>query len=338
MAILKKIIIFTLPLLLTGCFEDFDPRIDTTLVLCLNSLITAGNPIEVKISRSWVYTDIKGESDHSVNDAKLSIYANGELVGNDYIPAEGDHIRIHASSKMYGEAEAEVIVPLPTQISALNYTPKVESVWMDQYPGRGLSARTSFDIYISLGIDDADDADNFHRLDFESFNPNSIYTDENVDLLYNSMTYTSFYYGSFEPLDPIFYEQTNAFDEILNYGYHNFFFSDRLLNRNTNAIDFGFTQCSFDISNWNGDTSYLECGWEITLYSISESYYKWLSYCWQADGVVLGDITNIGLAEPTWGYSNVSTGAGVVAAQSAVKVTLDLKDFLQNTFQSPPNN
>ncbi len=332
MDILKKTILFSLPLLLTGCFEDFDPKIDTTPVLCLNSLITAGSPIEVQITRSWVFTDKKGQDDHSVDDAELFIYADGMLVDSDYIPAEGDHIKLVATSKKYGEAEAEVTVPIATQITDIKYQPKIESVSVNEYPGRGIYARTSFDVLVSLGLEAADKTGRFYRFDFTSYNPNDIYTDGQGSNHVYDPTYTRFYSGSFEPLDAVFYEQANAFEEVLNYGYYNLFFSDRLLNKESNALDFGFFECSFDISNWNGDRAKLECGWDITLYSISESYYKWLACCWQSDSFVLGDMAEMGFAEPAWGYSNVSTGAGVVAAQSSATVTLNLQEFLEKTF------
>ncbi|MDE6345354.1 MAG: hypothetical protein K2L55_01625 [Muribaculaceae bacterium] len=38
-------------------------------------------------------------------------------------------------------------------------------------------------------------------------------------------------------------------------------------------------------------------------------------------------------AEPMWGYSNVSSGAGVVAAQSFATYTLSLKEFLHDALQ-----
>lgn len=49
---------------------------------------------------------------------------------------------------------------------------------------------------------------------------------------------------------------------------------------------------------------------------------------------ILGDLSDIGLAESKWGYSNVSTGAGVVAAQSSSKFTIDLKEFLKTTLNN----
>ena len=57
MAILKKIYpLLALPLL-TGCEEAFTPDMPHTPALCVNSLITAGEPVEAKISKSRLYTD-----------------------------------------------------------------------------------------------------------------------------------------------------------------------------------------------------------------------------------------------------------------------------------------
>ncbi len=71
----------------------------------------------------------------------------------------------------------------------------------------------------------------------------------------------------------------------------------------------------------------------MTLYltTVSESYYKWAVYKWNVDEGITGDLSDIGLTESKWGYSNVSTGAGVVAAQSSAKYTIDLKEFLERT-------
>ena len=317
MAILKKTIPVILPILLTGCYESFDPKIDTTPVLCLNSLITAGSPIEVKVSRTWVYTDQAGAEDHSVDDAVVRIYANGEPVDSGYIPAEGDRIRISASSARYGEAEAEVTVPVASRISGFEFKDKVGSLWMKDTPGWGIDARIQFGVNISMGLDDPEDVDNFYLLSYDAFSDES--------------SRSSFSSGYFETVDPVFYEQTSSFEEVMNYSAYNMFFADRLLNRETDAVDFEFTPCFFELSGWKGNHADMDCGWHITLYSISESYYNWLAFCWQTDGIVFGDMGDAGLSEPIWGYSNVSTGAGVVAARSSVTFTVDLKDFLLNT-------
>ena len=77
MAILKKIYpLLALPLL-TGCEEAFTPDMPHTPALCVNSLITAGEPVEAKISKSRLYTDSPEKSE--VRDAEVRIYVNGEL-------------------------------------------------------------------------------------------------------------------------------------------------------------------------------------------------------------------------------------------------------------------
>ena len=73
MALLRNITAALLALALTSCYEEFSPKIDTTPVLCMNSLITAGQPIEVELSRTWVYNDPTSQNDHSVKNASVHI-------------------------------------------------------------------------------------------------------------------------------------------------------------------------------------------------------------------------------------------------------------------------
>ncbi len=71
------------------------------------------------------------------------------------------------------------------------------------------------------------------------------------------------------------------------------------------------------------------------LASVSQSYYNRAIYVWQRDSGVLGDLGDLGFADPMWGYSNVSTGAGVVAARSYATCTLNLHDFLKESIENP---
>ena len=66
MAILKYLYPVTFALLLSGCYEDFVPKIDVGPVLCINSVITAGQPIDVSVSHSWMYDSESGERHHAV--------------------------------------------------------------------------------------------------------------------------------------------------------------------------------------------------------------------------------------------------------------------------------
>lgn len=355
MAILKKILILTLPLFLTGCYEDFDPKIDTKPVLCLNSLITAGSPISVKVSHTWVFTDQEGEKDHSVSDATLKIYANDVQVDSDYIPQEGDRIRIEAFSPKYGTADAEVTVPYAEKATVSDSSFKLESIWAEHREQWGVDANLEFDMFISIDIPAAKDAGRYFRLDYNMFGPEGLYEDPNgyYELIGNEDEDDPYDYeddahgedpfrwnfssGHFEFLDPVFYEHVTAFDDVMNGSYGSSFFSDRLFTEDPKTLKFGFSSCFFNIGGWDMDTADLDCGWEVTLYSISESYYKWLAYELQSDGVVFGDFSDFGLADPIWGYSNVSTGAGVVAAQSAAKYTINIREDLYKSISEALN-
>ena len=329
MAILKKLYPILLPLFLTGCYEDFDPRIDTTPVLCLNSLITAGSPIDVKVTRSWTYTEVNGERDHSVPDATVSIYANGIPVDPGYVAEEGDRIRIHAVSPSYGEAEAEVTVPMAAAVSDVDFSAVVTDLRAQASQNRGLNADVWFDIRISIEFADDKGTDDYHRLTYTTFRPKGIMTGEEEHEWPSRSVYSAnLSGGNFDALDPVFYEQLDPFEDMMYGSYHCTFFSDRLYNGEKKTLSFGFSNCFFHVSGWDGDPDDLECGWEVTLYSISESYYNWLAYTVQNDGIIFNDFSYLGMADPIWSYSNVSTGAGVVAAQSSRTVTIDIKDFL----------
>ncbi len=338
MAILKKLYILVFPLILTSCYEDFNPKIDTDPVLCLNSLITAGNPIEVRVSHTWLYTDDDGRNDHSVSDARIDIFANGELVEADYIPQEGDRIRIHASSLKYGEAEAEVTVPVATRVSDTDFTVKIDDIWMLWTEGWGLNAKIEFGIRMLMDLADNGDTDDFHRLTYQTFSGDVIMTDgydsDTSRQNYGRTTYSSnLSEGQFEALDPVFYEFTDPFEDVMYGSYYTMFFSDRLFNGTAKTLTFGFSPCFFTLSGWKGDPEALECGWDIRLYTISESYYNWLAYSDRSSGIIFGDFEDFGMADPIWGYSNVSTGAGVVAAQSSVDVRVDLKNVLKKILE-----
>lgn len=329
MDILKKIILLASPLLLTECYEDFDPNIDTTPVLCLNSLIKAGEPIDVNITRTWIYTDAAAAKDHSVDDASFQIFANGNPVDNSYIPHEGDHIRLLARSRKYGSAEAEVTVPVASQISSLDFTPRVTDFWATHTQGWGLTATMYFDVKINFGIADNNSTTNYYLLEYKSFsNSHPTDYDDPLNFYQKYPQVSTFSPGQFETSDPVFYEQVSAFEEVMNGAYYDVYFSNRLINKETNDVEFGFSACKFALTGWNGQLEEFDCGWDFTLYFISESLYNWAAYIEQKNGFVFGDMGDWGLSDPIWGYSNVSTGAGVVAAQSSATITLNLHDFL----------
>lgn len=319
MAILRKIFIFVLPLILTGCHEELDLNIDTTPVLCLNSLITAGEPISVKVTHTWVYTDESSRKDHSVKDAVLSIYVNDELKEYGCIPKEGDRIRLSAYSPTYGSAEAEVTVPYATRIDDLTHSQFIRAESISFTEGWGVNAHLSLDISATLSIPNDKVKDNFYMLEYEKFQSEEHSLAELLE-------------GRFEYQDPIFTEHISEIEDVFGFEPDgNIFFSDKQFTGDTYGMQFAFKYCGFYLSGWNFDPDVLNCGYELTLNSISESFYKWLNYSWQSTSGMLGEFGDIGLAEQMWAYSNVTTGAGLVAARSSTTVTLNLRDYLYDT-------
>lgn len=319
MAILRRLISLILPsILLTGCYEIFDPGLDIAPVLCINSIITAGEPIEVDVTRTWTFDDQTAEYDHDVSDARVTVYANGVRQDEDYVPAEGDVIRIVAESPAYGCAEAEVKVPVAASLDNISYTATVTDIWKnDRY---GMCADLDFNIRLRMTIHDVDIAtDDYFRLDYNWEYPSGC----------------KFYIGGLDyNSEPIFKEHMGAFetitgsdDEILTV------FSDRRFAGNSYTLDLFFNRGGYRVNSSSYDEEMLDCSVNLTLSTVSHSYYAGSIYNWQREMGGIDDLSDLGFAQPIWGYSNVSTGAGVVAARSCVEYTISLKDFIKSALE-----
>lgn len=322
MAILRYIIPVLLVPFLTACYEDFNPEIDTDPVLCLNSLITAGEPIEVRVTHTWRFNDEKSERNHEVADAVVTVFANEKVVGPDYPAKEGDRIRIIARSPAYGTASAEVTVPYATPIGKVTVSPVVTDIWMGDkdFYHYEMFADVTFNLSIELDVNDPAGTDNYYHF---GYNWSGRDTDGSPTLSIGHFEYNS---------EPIFREHIGLFETVMENDDTDFvFFSDRQFAGRTYTLHLKFSHNSFNVKSRYYDDALLECGVNLYLTTVSQSYYNWAVYKWNADEGIIGDLSDIGLAESKRGYSNVSTGAGVVAAKAAVKYTLSLKDFLQKT-------
>lgn len=336
MAILKHIYLIPLAIALTGCYENFTPDIETTPVLCINSLVTAGEPIEVSVSRTWLYNEQKQD----VKDAEVKVYANDELTNQDYLPKEGDKIRIVATSPTYGKAEAEVIVPVSTPIKSVTWEPYLQSVWNNPDEEYELNAGITFNLNIEMEISDPASTTDYYQFSYDSFYNYRVDADNNDDDDFSASGPAPCYLttGTFKyEAEPIFSEHIGVFESIMGGNASNFtFFTDRQFSGKTYTLHIRLENANYRVSSVY-DPRLFDCGIELTLVSVSESYYNWANYVWQKNDGPMGDLIDIGLGNPMWGYSNVSTGAGVVAAQSKATYKLDLKDFIQQTLNSNKN-
>lgn len=322
MAILNKIFPAVLALTLTGCYKDFDPKIPSQEVLCINSLITAGEPIEVQLSHTWAY-NAGINPDRTVDDATIVITVNGLPAPEGYIAAEGDSIAIRAVSTRYGEAAASVVVPHAPLSPELKYSLSRTDCGVDDYGDFTLSYAW-MDVRARITIFDIPGRKNYYELKWSTFPESTQPEDPDVSELHN----VNFYGGEFRyESEPIFGEHIGAFESAMGnndtFGYT--FFTDRQFDGADYTLRLDFSRAHAEIIAYNenppADTA---IGYDFTIYAVSESYYNWRVYLWNADEGISGEMGDIGLADPMWAYSNVSTGAGVVAARAQTTIRLIL--------------
>lgn len=319
------------PLLLTSCYEDFDIEVKSTPVLCINSLITAGAPIEVDLSRTWAYNDVSSESHHSVTDAHVYIYVNGEPADENYISKEGDYIRIEAISPTYGDAYAEVRVPFAPSVSDLQVSKRLINVRHIDSP-LDFSAYVSFDLDVTVNLHDSPQSQDYYQVSYDTYgsldNQHPYVAEDDADEsdIYKLLTPGSFDYDA----DTIFSEHIGVFDSVMGSDAYGFmFFTDRQFSGRTYPLRLRFTECYYSVCAPVYSEELLDCGYTFIIAAVSPSYYNWGNYIWQTEEGLIGDISGVGLGDPFWGYSNVSTGAGIVAARTLSACTVSATPILK---------
>ncbi len=317
MAILRKIYPFLILPFLTGCEEVFTPDMPHIPVLCVNSLITVGEPVEAVVSKSRLYTDTSDKTE--VKDADLRIYANGVLQLDSYIPKEGDNIRIVAESPTLGRGEADLSMPMSIKAPTATWETYDVSCWKSDND----VVSVQFKLKVALRIEDPD-GENYYKFSFNS----GTQTNENSDNHDASGNYGFEISSLVYKMEPIFSEHIGIFESIMGGDADGFtFFSDRQFSGKSYTLNLQFDHCWFRYPT--GEIP--ECKVNLIINSVSPSYYNWANYVWQRDNGTLSDLSDYGLGDPIWGYSNVSSGAGVVAAQSKSVCSIDLTDFIRET-------
>ncbi|MDE6288897.1 MAG: DUF4249 domain-containing protein [Muribaculaceae bacterium] len=338
MAILRKILIMLPAFLLTGCFEEFQPEDDVAPVLCVNSLVTAGSPIYARVTHTWMYNDLEAERSHEVRDAVVRIFVNGQEVDKNYKARERDHVRIVADSPTYGHAEGEVTVPVSVMPLDVKITPVERSVETSSEDFLYVSLR--FDLNVELTVpDDASTANyfNFKRLGYCDVGWDYDWGfdwGDDMSFVGPDATQADLQLGSFQyQSEPIFGEHIGIFDSVMGADSWGFlFFSDRQFSGDKYTLHLKYTDCRYTVVSANMQTEIPDAGFTFILSTVSESFYDWAIYSWQKSDGMLGDMSSIGLSEAFGGYSNVSSGAGIIAAQSSQSVTISLHDFIVSEF------
>lgn len=341
MAFLKKYIPILLSLMiLTGCYTDFEPDIDSTPVICINADAKPGEVLKIFATRTWRWTEgVEDESlDYQLRDGIVSLYVNDSLYEtieysewkynnpmypwidkqcgflSTYEPKPGDKIRIVAHSETYGDAEGEVTVPHPVAIDDVAFL--VNNAEIERSGDKLIYSGN-----VSLEISFTDPAEEKNYYLFEG----SRYYDDNNDGLYSYGTTMWLDYDA----EPLFTEHVSSLESAVSETSGYTFFSDRMIAGKTYPLHIRLVNVSYPVSadnNFDSNKSYVK----FVLSSISESYYKHVISVWESNDGINGILGGVGLADPVWECSNVSTGAGVISASAPSKIQIPVSEFFKD--------
>lgn len=348
MAILKHIsIIGALMFLTTGCFTDFEPDIESTPVLCMNSTITAGDSITVLLTHTWRWSDdtIK-EKDLIVADAEVMLYVNDEyretlqfvkfpqdyynpyleddrLFGylSKYKAQEGDRIKLMAHNEKYGDASAEVTVPYRIDITRVEFDSPISD-----YPWQEWPKFYGFSLDLLIWFNDRSSTTDYYKFSTDASNPDKYYI-PNPDGTLGEECYARIYsyYVNYDR-EPLFTEHVSPLESAVSETSGYTIFSDRQISGKEYPLHISIDNIQYYYNNPENNPELKTASIDLHLDVISQSYYNHVLSVWEHNDGINGILGDVGLADPVWDGSNVSTGAGVVAAKS----TSTYKIYLQN--------
>ncbi len=326
--------------MLTGCYTDFEPTLESTPVVCMNSLITAGQEIQLELTRTWRWSEGNpvGQLDIYLRDAEVALYVNDRFQENltlttsfddyrhekaiyvaSYIPQSGDRLRFHATDPTYGEADAEVTIPYPVAID--NVETRIKENVTQFHPDEQIFTST-FEMILSVTLTDPADASNYYTFDMPTYR--AIRYESDDPYLYNPIAEVVHVTPDYS-YEPIFSEHITPIETVISdaYGLYTMF-SDRQFSGRPYTLEIpvhGSYYCDFANHPDLDDMLTLE----VHLAHISTPYYQYLLSLWAETEGVAGALGGVGLADAVFEHSNVSTRAGIVATRALSTAPIPLK-------------
>ena len=329
--------------LLPGCYTDFEPDLESTPVVCLNSLITAGEEIRVEVTRTWRYSEGNPVTGLDINlmDAEVSLFVNDKFEETltlipdtdpykpvksnfvaKYVPKSGDRLKLRAVDKRYGEAEAEITLPYPVEIDEVKTRIKRNKA---SYDAEDDIFTSDFDLVLTVYLTDPADVSNYYIFDMPTYKSIRYETDDPFTYvpIAESIRISPDY-----SIEPIFSEHITPIETIISdaYGLYTMF-SDRQFSGAQYSLEIpvnGFYRCDFahhpDLEN--------KLSMDVKLGHITTEYYKYMLSLWAVTEGVSGALGGVGLGDAVFEFSNVSTGAGIVAGQAVATAPINLYELL----------
>ena len=316
-----KHLLYTLLLgvFLTSCYRKIDlDEYRTTPKMVINSVVSPDTVVMASITRTWFYPDKKPYV--NLPHAHVELYINNQYIEtmqwktlnnprnpdqpdtlflSNTIPAEGDRIKIVASTPEYGTVTAEDIIPKKVPIKNASHTIK---------KGNGVYQGTIsdyFEIYYEVTFDEFPEKNNYYLAKITQIKTG----------------YYGYYETEIDYIDPVFKEQDAILDESMAFNglekRGGALFTDQSINGQTYTLQIKETTAELDETEQR----------IISIYSLSESYFLYLLSLQKIAGSTLeGGLGNIGLAEPLRVYSNVEGGAGILGGNQHSETTITLNN------------
>ena len=159
-----------------------------------------------------------------------------------------------------------------------------------------------------LGISaDPADAVNYYMFDCKAYAPDRYVDDENIYHSSNEVTISMHPDFSREPL---FSEHVGALEAIVSDTDGYTVFSDRQISGKSYTIHFSIPGCHYVCRDI---TQPRVSDYVMKLSHISAGYNNYMMSLWATTEGVNGILGNVGLGNPVWEHSNVSTGAGIIS-------------------------
>ena len=316
-----KHLLYTLLLgvFLTSCYRKIDlDEYRTTPKMVINSVVSPDTVVMASITRTWFYPDKKPYV--NLPHAHVELYINNQYIEtmqwktlnnprnpdqpdtlflSNTIPAEGDRIKIVASTPEYGTVTAEDIIPKKVPIKNASHTIK---------KGNGVYQGTIsdyFEIYYEVTFDEFPEKNNYYLAKITQIKTG----------------YYGYYETKIDYIDPVFKEQDAILDESMAFNglekRGGALFTDQSINGQTYTLQIKETTAELDETEQR----------IISIYSLSESYFLYLLSLQKIAGSTLeGGLGNIGLAEPLRVYSNVEGGTCILGGNQHSETTITLNN------------
>lgn len=316
-------VIALLTILFTSCYSELDlESYRSTPKVVLNSVASPDTTINASISKTSFFP--KTLPFNKITNANIEIYINGDFVENmswqdeeeiytsTVRPKTGETVKIIAETEL-GEVWAEDIIPQKTEIIEIKISQR-------EAPNHGSTATDTdgnitplkfVEIMYQITFQDMKNIPNYYCIRID---------DDAPYLSVGVIDYSS---------DPIFKEQASIIDGLLGqseiYGEGGRTFTDKTFDgeKYTLTITESAAEDFYSYSSGKILTR------RIILYSISESYYYYLTSLLNFEESIDQRLIEYGFSEPKRVHSNVINGTGIFGTCQSDIVTLNLLDFLK---------